>query len=231
MSFERMQFMDLIELFLFFSFAAFHNHLNPVTVAPQAHRAWHRGQAKPRGVQLRGPVTERQGPAGAWRGQLPAGGAEEPDEGAADDCGAAQGPANVMKLTVDESRVWTCQLAKQKWENINARIQAYSSVLLHPAEIAFICWGWKWCDRTSQLALGPRFPVDLRVLQSVWFNHHVQFCQAFTWPPAIYQPIFSHISHHIKAGYLILLYLIVSYCQAVALYMVIVAVWRMKSSA
>lgn len=84
--------MDLVELSLFFSVAAFHKQLNPVAVAPQARRAWHRGQAKLPdgcGVELGGPVACRQGPAGAWRGQLPAGGAEEPDEGAAAVCGAA----------------------------------------------------------------------------------------------------------------------------------------------
>lgn len=81
------------------SSAAFHEYLIHVAIIPQACDAHRRGQAKlgDSGATPGGHVPQRKAPAGAWRGQQPAGGAEEPDEGACVDCGAAEDSANVIK--------------------------------------------------------------------------------------------------------------------------------------
>lgn len=90
---------------------ALRKHHRSVTAVPQAPHGQRRDQAEPRRPNpqpQRRPRSRRgqQGPAGARRAQLPAGGAEKPDEGASDVRGAAQGPTNVMWLNGAESEFW-----------------------------------------------------------------------------------------------------------------------------
>lgn len=86
-------FLNILSLFIS---PAFHKHLIPVAVTPQDRRRQRRGQAEScGGPELRQHVAGQQ--EGARGARLTAGRAEESDEGAADVCGAAQGPANVIQ--------------------------------------------------------------------------------------------------------------------------------------
>ena len=109
----------------FFISTAFHKHLIPVAVSPKAHRAEPRGQAEPRSgppelqQHLSQHLSQRPRSAWPWGAELRAGRAEEPDEGAADVRGAAQGPANVMRLDAHENSVWICCCEEEIGVNVS----------------------------------------------------------------------------------------------------------------
>lgn len=132
-------------LYVLFIFTAFHKHLIPFTVTPQACRGQHRGQAQPRySPKLRcRHFGGWQGPAGARRVQLSAGRAEEPDEGAADVCGAAQGPANVMKLNEDEATECV-----KRWSKLDEN--CFRIHLLQRTHTVHLFWQWHDKNKTWQ---------------------------------------------------------------------------------